>query len=84
MQSVMDAVLLFYPCMIRYCNPESRPNFQSRIPGIALRSIPGFQDWVDSTFELYDSRLLVYHSNRQAVSTARFRRAGLLAAVDTR
>jgi len=30
-----------------------------------------------------DSRPLVYHSNYQALSTARFRRAGLLATADT-
>jgi len=31
----------------------------------------------------FDSRPLIYHSNRRALSTARFRRAGLLATADT-
>jgi len=31
----------------------------------------------------YDGRRLVYHSDRQALSTARFRRASLLPTVET-
>jgi len=38
---------------------------------------------VDNTSELRRSTAVVYHSDRQALSTARFRRAGQLATADT-